>query len=72
MLLLSTRVLPRGGGVSKTVSIWDDGNHPKSLADVTQAIQGRDVLLVTHGFSVSQTDGEASLSGWDTGLTLGV
>ena len=71
MLILSTRVLPRGGGVSKAVSIWDDSNRPHSLVDVTKEIQGRDVLLVTHGFSVSQSEGEANLSGWNTGLTLG-
>jgi Alpha/beta hydrolase of unknown function (DUF900) len=71
MLLLSTRVLPRGGGVSQTVSIWDDGNHPRSLADMAKEIQGRDVLLVTHGFSVSQAEGETDLGGWNTGLTLG-
>ena len=71
MLILSTRVLPRGGGVSKAVSIWDDNNRPHSLGDVTKEIQGRDVLLVTHGFSVSQSEGEAILGGWNTGLTLG-
>jgi hypothetical protein len=70
MLLLSTRVLPRGGGVSETVSIWDDSNRPHFLADVAKEIQGRDVLLVTHGFSVYQSEGEANLSGWYTGLTL--
>ncbi len=70
MLLLSTRVLPRGGGVSQAVSIWDDSNRPRSLADVAREIQGRDVLLVTHGFSVSQLQGEANLSGWTSGLTL--
>ena len=71
MLILSTRVLPRGGGVSKTVSIWDDSNCPHSLMDVTKEIQGRNVLLVTHGFSVSQSEGEANLCGWKSGLTLG-
>jgi hypothetical protein len=71
MLILSTRVLPRGGGVSKAVSIWDDSNRPHSLVDVAKEIQGRDVLLVTHGFSVSQSEGEANLGGWNTGLTLG-
>jgi len=71
MLLLSTRVLPRGGGVSQAVSVWDDGNHPRTLADLFKEIQGRDVLLVTHGFSVSQAEGETNLGGWNTGLTLG-
>jgi hypothetical protein len=71
MLLLSTRVLPRGGGVSPAVSVWDDTNRVHTLADVLNEIQGRDVLLVTHGFSVSQTDGETGLSGWSSGLTLG-
>lgn len=71
MLILSTRALPRGGGVSKAVSIWDDSNRPHSPVDVTKAIQGCDVLLVTHGFSVSQSEGEANLCGWNTGLTLG-
>jgi hypothetical protein len=27
--------------------------------------------MVTHGFSVSQVEGEANLCGWNTGLTLG-
>ncbi len=71
MLMLSTRVLPRGGGVSKAVSIWDDSNRPHSLVDVMKEIQGRDVLLVTHGFSVPQSKGEVNLGGWNTGLTLG-
>jgi len=34
-------------------------------------IQGRDILLVTHGFSVDQLGGEANLAGWASGLTLG-
>jgi len=70
MFLLSTRVLPRGGGVSKAVSIWDETNQLRSASDLFAAIQGRNVLLVTHGFSVDQFDGEAHLAGWASGLSL--
>jgi hypothetical protein len=36
-----------------------------------QAIQGRDVLLGTHGFHVNRADGIANLSHWSQWLRLG-
>lgn len=36
-----------------------------------QAIQGRDVLLGTHGFNVNRADGMANLSHWNEWLQLG-
>ena len=39
--------------------------------DLIQAIQGRDVLLGTHGFNVSRADGISYLNHWNEWLRLG-
>ena len=38
---------------------------------LTQAIQGRDVLLGTHGFNVNRADGMSNLSHWNEWVQLG-
>lgn len=64
MLFLNTRSLPVGGGLSIDVSVIDDTNAPRKLADIESAIVGRNVLLVSHGFNVNQMDGLQKLSDW--------
>jgi hypothetical protein len=74
MLFLSTRSLPVGGGVvggADFITILDQTNVVHSLNELTAAISGRDVLLVTHGFNVNQMDGLQSLSNWGGLLSLG-
>ena len=63
MFFLSTRSIPVGGGVGPA-SILDETNMLRPLADVTAAIRGQDVLLVTHGFNVNQSNGLQKLSNW--------
>jgi hypothetical protein len=41
------------------------------LPGLIQAIQGRDVLLGTHGFNVNRADGISNLSHWNEWLRLG-
>lgn len=40
------------------------------LAELQSAIQGRNVLIATHGFNVNRADGIACLSNWETNLQL--
>lgn len=47
-------------------------SSPEALApELFAAIQGRDVLLGTHGFNVNRPDGIQNLSHWSQWLTLG-
>ena len=74
MFFLNTRSLPVGGGVvasADSISILDQTNAVRSVADLTGAIRGRDVLLVTHGFNVNQLHGLQTLSEWGGLLSLG-
>jgi Alpha/beta hydrolase of unknown function (DUF900) len=41
------------------------------LPELVQAVQGRDVLLGTHGFHVKRADGISNLSHWNEWLQLG-
>lgn len=66
---LDLRAHPVGGGVSGSVSVWD-GNIPKDLSILDDIVRGKDVLIATHGFNVSLSDGTAALSGWEQLLTL--
>lgn len=74
MFFLNTRSLPVGGGVvlgADSISILDQANAVHPLSELTAAISGRDVLLVTHGFNVNQADGLQTLSHWGALLGLG-
>jgi hypothetical protein len=70
MFFLNTRSLPLGGGVGP-LSILDEANVVHSVSELTAAVRGRDVLLVTHGFNVNQMDGLQKLSNWARLLNLG-
>jgi hypothetical protein len=63
------------GGVESVVVRTDadaDPNPSHPLApELIQAIQGRDVLLGTHGFNVNRGDGIYNLSHWAQWLKLG-
>ncbi len=65
---LDVRLAPVGGGLAASVAIFvltDIGLYQtldKSL--LLNAVQGRNVLLATHGFNVNRPDGLASLSNW--------
>jgi Alpha/beta hydrolase of unknown function (DUF900) len=74
MFFLNTRSLPVGGGVVvsfDSIQVLDQTNTIHSVNELTAAIQGRDVLLVTHGFNVNQADGLQKLSNWRDLLSLG-
>jgi Alpha/beta hydrolase of unknown function (DUF900) len=70
MYFLNTRALPRGGGVGP-LTVLDESNAVHPVSDVVAAVRGRDVLLVTHGFNVSQMDGLQKLSDWSKLVNLG-
>jgi pimeloyl-ACP methyl ester carboxylesterase len=67
---LDCRLSPVGGGLSASVSINQGtaiGNYAGlSQKDLLDAIQGRDVLIATHGFNVDRADGIACLSNWES------
>jgi pimeloyl-ACP methyl ester carboxylesterase len=75
MFFLNTRVLPVGGGVvvggPEAIKIIDQNNAVPSLAALTAAISGRDVLLITHGFNVNQANGIEEIMNWAGLLGLG-
>jgi hypothetical protein len=71
---LDVRLRPVGGTLSTTVAI----NQGTSIndytglaaADLVATIQGRHVLIGTHGFNVDRADGIANLSSWEAKLHL--
>ena len=70
MYFLNTRSLPVGGGVGP-LTVLDETNAVHPASDVVAAVRGHDVLMVTHGFNVSQMDGLQKLSDWPKLLSLG-
>jgi len=71
---LDVRLSPVGGGLAATVAInqltdtavYQSLDLPQLLTD----IQGRHVLIGTHGFNVNRADGIAHLSNWEGLLQL--
>ncbi len=70
MFFLSTRSLPFGGGVGP-LTIIDETGHPQVVSALTSAMQGKDVLFITHGFNVNQPAGIDCLFRWAGLLQLG-
>src|SRR5208337_632445 len=77
---LDLRMLWGGGDVQDNVQLYQwtgGGNYADqtkyvnlSLADLKSFIQGKDVLVATHGFNVNRADGIETLSMWRQLLTL--
>jgi len=64
---LSTRAQSRGGPVSAEVKIIDAdraGTTSDLKPELLEAIRGRDVFFIVHGFNVNQKDGLAHLGFW--------
>jgi len=71
---LDVRLWPVGGNLASSVAIYqgtDIGNY-QSLdpAQLLHDIQGRHVLIATHGFNVDRANGIACLSNWEGLLQL--
>jgi hypothetical protein len=66
-IFIDLRALSVGGPVADAASTWDDGHRPVSPAEFTRRVQGRNLLLATHGFNVDRADGLASLGLWSQG-----
>ncbi len=69
-LFLDLRAIPSGGVVAGEVGIIegaDDGGSGRRLTikEFRDAIQGRHVLLATHGFNVNRKSGIAGLTKWN-------
>ena len=60
---LDLRAQSTGGGLADSVAIYNQ-DVLSSVADLTQEIGGRDILVVTHGFNVNRQDGRTALSLW--------
>ena len=70
---LDVRVLPGGGPLAKTVAInqWTKPDYTSmTLAQLQSDIQGKHVLVATHGFNVNRQQGIDSLSNWESLLQL--
>jgi hypothetical protein len=66
-IFIDLRAMPSGGLVAKQVAIVDGSTGATmSVADFRTHVDGRSVVLATHGFNVSMASGEQSLSGWET------
>ena len=67
---IDCRIQPVGGGLATTVSVCQGtniGNYTGlNLGDLQKSIQGRHVLIATHGFNVNRSDGVACLSNWES------
>lgn len=70
---LNLRQYGTGGGVADKVKVMDGAGtlYPGVPAQFLQDIRGRDVLLATHGFAVSQKAGIRELTEWESVLDLG-
>jgi hypothetical protein len=71
---LDVRYSAVGGSLAATVAIYQ-GAHIDNYVSLSQAqlladIQGRHVLIGTHGFNVNRADGIACLSNWEGLLQL--
>src|SRR6202035_620803 len=71
---LDVRLSPVGGGLAASVAInqlTDTGAYQSlDMAQLLNDIQGRHVLIGTHGFNVNRADGIAHLSNWEGLLQL--
>lgn len=64
-LFLDLRAMPTGGFVADDVQVLD-ADHRVLPPDVfAREVQGRDLLLATHGFNVSGERGMQALGGWE-------
>src|SRR5690349_19509715 len=66
---LDVRALPVGGDVAADVQVWEDA-APATIGALAATAHGRHVLFGTHGFNVNREYGRASLSEWETLLSL--
>lgn len=72
---LDLRLQPVGGELAKQVAVFQGTSVANytgaTIGDLLSAINGRHVLIATHGFNVNREDGIASLSNWAGLLQLG-
>jgi hypothetical protein len=71
---LDLRIQPVGGGLATAVSV-NQGTSISNYAglnlnDLLNSIQGRHVLIASHGFNVNRGDGIDCLSNWESLLQL--
>jgi hypothetical protein len=63
-LFINLRASANGGIVAAEAGAWDDGTSYVSPQAFAHRVEGRDVLLATHGFNVDQQAGIKALSMW--------
>ncbi len=72
---LDLRLQPVGGELSRQVAVFQGTSLANytgaTMGDLLSAINGRHVLIATHGFNVNRDNGIASLSNWGSLLQLG-
>ena len=69
-LFVDLRATATGGVVAGDASLWEDGSIQLPSEGFGSRVQGRDVLLATHGFNVNREHGINALSRWSELLTL--
>ncbi len=72
---LDLRLQPVGGELAGQVAVFQGTSLANytgaTMGDLLTAINGRHVLIATHGFNVNRENGIASLSNWGSLLQLG-
>ena len=64
LLHLDLRAWTVGGPVAAEVGIFDDDGSPLSRDAFASRIAGKHLVLVTHGFNVTSSNGTVALKGW--------
>lgn len=64
LMFIDLRAQSGGGWEASEATLHDGQNWWQDAAGLAQRLQGRDLLLITHGFNVNQHHGMQSLSNW--------
>lgn len=70
MLFIDLRAGATGGDCAREASVWNDGAGWLSNQAFSAQAQGRDLVLLTHGFNVNRADGILALSRWQLHMQL--
>lgn len=67
---IDLRALSKGGSCAAEVTLRKSAKAPATLDELLAEIEGRQVLLGTHGFNIDRQEGIESLTAWENLLSL--
>lgn len=65
MLFIDLRASVSGGICAEEATFWEDGTVLLAASDFASRVQGKDLVLATHGFNVGRNSGVESLKRWN-------